>query len=271
SPLPGNAGQLELIARSVDRPQTFVHVVQPDAAVQGVLQPLSAHAQAIVVDLDNRVAVLHQAANHDPPSADLSRQTVLDRVLDKRLQQHARNDDVERVWADLLDHLQLWTEADDLDVQIFIDGLELLTKAHEMIRASKQPAEQPRELGNQHPGRLGLRSNQGRDRRQGVEQEVRVDLVGERLDSSREQQRFLFLQPVLDPRVVPDLDWRGHTEDCRQQHAKHRPRDRRIRWQGEQPVMRSPANAEDLAQQLEPDRRQQQDDLPVHLQGSKHL
>ena len=37
------------------------------------------------------------------------------------------------------------------------------------------------------------------------------------------------------------------------------------------PVMRSPADAEDLPQQLEPDRRQQQDDLPVHLQGSKHL
>ena len=77
---------------------------------------------------------------------------------------------------------QLRAEAHDLDVEILVDRLELLAQRHEVIGAAHQAAQQARELGDQHARRLGLRADERRDRRQRVEQEVRVDLVRERLD-----------------------------------------------------------------------------------------
>ena len=57
----------------------------------------SRHAEPIVVHLDDRVAVAQHRPDGNPAAADFARQPVLDRVLDQRLQDHARNDDVERV------------------------------------------------------------------------------------------------------------------------------------------------------------------------------
>ena len=64
---------------------------------------------------------------------------------------------------------------------------------------------------------LRLRSDERRDRRERVEQEVRVDLIGERLDARRHQQLLLLGEPVLDARAVPDLDRNGDGEHRRQQ------------------------------------------------------
>ena len=118
----------------------------------------------------------------DAAAADLARQAVLDRVLDQRLKDHARHDDVEGVGADLLVDLQLRAEPDHLDVEVLVDRLELLAQRHEMVGAAHQPAQQTRQLGDQHAGGFRLGADQRRDRGQRVEQEVRVDLVGERLD-----------------------------------------------------------------------------------------
>ncbi len=114
---------------------------------------------------------------------------------------------------------QLRAEADALDVEVLVDRLELLAQRDEVLLAALQPPQQPRELHDEHPRGLGLRPDERRDRRQRVEQEVRVDLAGERFDARRHQQLFLFLQPVLDARAVPDLDRDGH--------AEHRREDRR--------------------------------------------
>ena len=92
------------------------------------------------------VAVLPHAADDDAAAAHLPRKPVLDRVLDERLQDHAGHDDVEGVGADLLLDLELRPEADDLDVEILVDRLELLAQRHEVIAAAQQPAQQPRQL-----------------------------------------------------------------------------------------------------------------------------
>ena len=96
-----------------------------------------------------------------------------------------------------------------------------------------------------------------------------VDLIGERFDSGREQQLFLLLQAMLDPRVVPDLDRRRHCQNRRKQDDDHHPR--RARPQIEQAVRVAPAGAESLTEELERDGRQQQDHLPVHLEAPQHL
>ena len=101
---------------------------------------------------------------------------------------------------------QARAEADALDVEVLVDGFELFAQRDEMLLAAQQPPQQARELHDQHPRRFRLRSDQRGDRRQRVEEEVRVDLAGERLDARRHQQLFLLLQAVLDARAVPDLD-----------------------------------------------------------------
>ena len=170
-----------------------------------------------------------------------------------------------------LSTLQLRTEADDLDVEVLVDRLELLAQRDEVIRAAHQAAQQARELRDEHARRLGLRADERRDRRQRVEQEVRVDLVGQRLDlappaaaspapASRCSMRALFqiLIGVATPSTVAS----------RTTASVH---ERAGRRQVEQPVVLAPARAERLAQQLERDRRQQQHDLPVDLRRSRSI
>src|SRR3990170_5846737 len=131
--LAGDARQLQTIVRPVDRPQAFVDVAQADAAAERGLEPFLAHAQSIVQDFDDRVAVADEGPDRDASAAHFAGQPVLDRVFDQRLQQHARHDDVERFGADLLHHLELGAEPDDLDVQVLVDRLELFTQGDEMV------------------------------------------------------------------------------------------------------------------------------------------
>ena len=108
-----------------------------------------------------------------------------------------------------LTHLQLRSEADDLDVEILVDRLELVAQRDEMLVAAQQTPQQRREPDDQRARGVGFGADQRRDRRQRVEQEVRVDLALQRFDLRGEQQLLLFLEPVLDARAVPDLDRRG--------------------------------------------------------------
>ena len=167
----------------------------------------SSDANPVVDDVDDGVALLEPAPDRDAAVAKLLRETVLDRVLDERLQQHARDDQIQRGRIDVLLDAQGRAEANDLDVEVLVDRVELFTKRDEMLLAAEQPPEQPRELRDEHPRGFGLRPNQRRDRRQRVEQEMRIDLARERVEARGHEQLFLLLQAMLDACAVPDLDW----------------------------------------------------------------
>ena len=82
-----------------------------------------------------------------------------------------------------------------------------------------------------------------------------------------QQQLLLFLQPVLDARVVPDLDRRRDAQHRREHDQSKRPggaRRRADRTGGGSPNR----CAERLAEQLERRRREQQHDLPVDLRSA---
>ena len=102
------------------------------------------------------------------------------------------------------------------------------------LRSSRRSS--PDSFDDQHPRGLRLRADQRRDRGQRVEQEVRIDLAGERFDAGRHQQLLLLLQPVLDPRAVPDLDRDGDAEHRRENDERAEPRVRRV--QVEQAALR---------------------------------
>ena len=75
------------------------------------------------------------------PGADLAREAVLDRVLDQRLQDHARHDEVDRVRVDVLHHFQLRSEADHLDVEVLVDRLELIAQRDEVLVTAQQTSQ----------------------------------------------------------------------------------------------------------------------------------
>ncbi len=93
-----------------------------------------------------------------------------------------------------------------------------------------------------------------------------IDLAGERFDAGRHQQLLLLLQPVLDPGAVPDLDRHGDAQDGGEDHQRHQPGVRR-RVVEDAFRLVEPA-AEELADDLEPDRRGQQDHHPVDLEAA---
>src|SRR6185295_11660671 len=126
--LAGDAPQLELVVGAVDGAEPFVDVAQADPVAERVAELILGHAQPVVEDLDERAAVADERADGDPSAADLARQAVLDRVLDERLQQHARHDDVEGPGRNLLVHLELRAESYHFDVEIFVDRLQLFTQ-----------------------------------------------------------------------------------------------------------------------------------------------
>src|SRR5204863_1756719 len=110
----------EAAAGPVDRPQTLVDVSQPDPATKRLFQAFLAHAEPIVGHLDGDAPFVQGGANGNTAASNLCRQAVLDRVLDERLQDHARDDHVERIGVDLLLHPQLRTETHDLDVEVLV-------------------------------------------------------------------------------------------------------------------------------------------------------
>ena len=70
-PSPGRAGELQAIGRAVDRAQSLVDVAQADAAAEGFFKPIAGHPQPVVVHFDDRMAILHPAADRDASAADL--------------------------------------------------------------------------------------------------------------------------------------------------------------------------------------------------------
>src|SRR5919198_3003556 len=66
----GDARQSQMVIRAVNRAEPLVHVAQPDAAVERMLQALFAHAEPVVVDLDRRMAVARLCLDRNAAAAD---------------------------------------------------------------------------------------------------------------------------------------------------------------------------------------------------------
>src|SRR5690242_20816171 len=76
-----------------------------------------AHSDAIIFNLYRQQPVMKPAAQVNGSAVDLRGESVLDGVLDQRLQEHAGDDGIERSFVEILDHAQLVAaEAHNLDV-----------------------------------------------------------------------------------------------------------------------------------------------------------
>jgi hypothetical protein len=72
--------------------------------------------------------------------------------------------------------------------------LELLAQGAEVVVLAQQPAQHLGKLHHHHARLVGIGADQRRDRVQRVEQEVRIDLAGERGQARFHQQPLLLLE-----------------------------------------------------------------------------
>src|SRR5688500_17785079 len=79
------ARQLQLVGGAVNDAEPFTHVGEADPARHRLLQGFGEKSHPVVLDLDDRAAVLAMAADRDDAGPDLPREAMLDRVLDQWL------------------------------------------------------------------------------------------------------------------------------------------------------------------------------------------
>ena len=137
------------------------------------------------------------------PGPGLLRDAVLDRVLDERLQQQVRHQRVERVGLDVEADDEAIGEARLLDLEVLCEEVELGLERDfllaELLERQAQQVAQP----HQRPvGGLDVAVHQRRDRVQRVEQEVRVQLLLQRLELRLDQPG---LELRRAQRAVPGL------------------------------------------------------------------
>ena len=76
----------------------------------------------------------------DLAALDLRRQPMLEAVLHDRLQQHAGNEDLQGLGADLLHDIEVVAaKARHFDVQIIVNEREFLAERHEGFVLAQQP------------------------------------------------------------------------------------------------------------------------------------
>ena len=171
-----------------------------------LVRGFSVHADAVVLHLEQQAAVgENAAAQGHGAAADAWLEAMLDRVLDQRLQQHAGDDDGQRLFGDLLDDAQFFAEADDLDVEVVVGEGELVGERDERLAVLQQHAQDVGQLDDHLARQFRLRTHERGDGVERVEEEVRIDLALQRVQARLHQQAALLFQLALDADRVPDL------------------------------------------------------------------
>ena len=206
----GHAGSL-----AVENLEALGHIGHADAVAAQSARPLQqvrgSHADAVVFHLDDQLGVGETAAQVDAAAFDLRGQAVLDGILHQRLQQHAGHHDVERSGIQFLPHPQLVApEANHFDIEIVVDELHFLAQRDKGVTAVQQAAQDVRQFDDHDARGVRIEAHQRRHRVQGVEQEVRIDLVLQRFHAGVQQHALLLFQLDLNADAVPDLEFNAN-------------------------------------------------------------
>src|SRR5262249_47551763 len=95
-----------------------------------------------VFHFDGDVVFCDVTAQIDATAVNLRRESVFDRILNQRLQQHAGNHDVERCRIKLFYDTELVAaEANNFDVEIVVDEIDFVLQRNERVAAVKESAE----------------------------------------------------------------------------------------------------------------------------------
>jgi hypothetical protein len=161
--------------------QPLAQVAQAGAgAVAGGRARRVGQPPAGVGHLDAELVAVAARPHLDPQRTAAGLQTVLDRVLDQRVDEKAGQGRRRGRRIDVDDDIEVVLEADLLDVEVVADGGDLVAQAEVvLVRRPQRVAKQLRQLGDHAARRGGVLVDEGAQRVERVEQEVRVDLVAQ--------------------------------------------------------------------------------------------
>src|SRR5258706_4178202 len=261
--LPCTALDFQAEIRAVQHAQPLAYIAKPNSLDIYVRHFLLRNAYAIVFNLNPQTSVAIRGAQLDSAPIDFRRQPVLQTILHDRLQQHAWDERLQRLFIDLFHNFQVVApKPRHFDVQVIVDELQLFAQRHKRFVLAQQPPQNVAQLQHHAARRVRIKPNQRRHRVQRVEQKVWIDLARKRVHARLEQQLLVPLEIHFDARVVPNLQRRSHGHQ-RRQHTKYQPPIPR-RMDEDQPF-RLGRHRDRHAAKLQHNASQQRQQFPRHL------
>ncbi len=93
------AGNIHSEIVAVEHAQALVHVADADSILKHLRHALGRNPDAVVFDFNDQAAVLRRVRMVDLAAVEFGGQSMLQRIFDDGLQQHAGNEGIERVRA----------------------------------------------------------------------------------------------------------------------------------------------------------------------------
>src|SRR5258707_3671528 len=98
-------------------------------------------------------------------------------VFDDRLQEHAGNKRIERMFLDLLVNLKIVAaEPGKLDIEVIVDEVEVLLQRNKRLMLSQQPTQNVPQFDHHPASRVRIVSNHRNDGVQRTEPKLRLEL-----------------------------------------------------------------------------------------------
>src|SRR4029077_1019035 len=120
--------------------QPFVNVADADSVLKHLGHALLGNPDAVIFDRDDQAPVLRFDADGEFAAAEFGGKAVLQGIFDNRLQEHARNERIERVLVNLfVNHKVVAPEPCDLDIQIVVDKIEFLLQGQKRLVLAQKP------------------------------------------------------------------------------------------------------------------------------------
>src|SRR5580692_5471122 len=135
---------------------------------------------------------------------------MLKAIFDDGLKKHAGDEGFNSFFVDLFDDIQVVAaEPGDFNVEIVVDEFEFLAERDESFVLAQEATKDIAELEDDAARVIGVKADEGGNCIERIEQEVGVDLAGQGVHASCEEELLVTLEVDFDASVVPNFQGRS--------------------------------------------------------------
>src|SRR5688500_9803567 len=186
-PALGGLPEFKPVQRPIQVIESRPGIREADAAVE-VGQPRRRQSDAVVLNVELEQGAASAGAHGNLARCRPGTNAVLDGVFDEWLQQKVGDQRMQRIGLDVEYHRQTIAEARLFDLQVLREEIELLLQRHFLhADALQRHAQQIAQARDHRIGGFDVAMHQRRDRVERVEEEVRLHLPLQGMESSLDQ------------------------------------------------------------------------------------
>src|SRR5208283_2352229 len=168
--------QAEVVA--IEHVKPLAHIAQADAFDIDMGHLFFGNADTVVLDFDVQAPIAVGGAQMDLAALQPGCQPVLEAVLHDRLQQHAGNEDLQGLGADLLHDIEVVAaKARHFDVQIIVNEGKFLAERHKGFVLAQQTPQNVAQLQDHAAGAVRVNADQCGNCVERIEQKMWIDLA----------------------------------------------------------------------------------------------